>query len=188
MASGALPPGFAPVIIKDRAYWDGGIYSNTPIDIVLDDADRRDSLCFMIDLWDATEAHPRSINQAMARQKDIQYASRSNEHLEDHRKLQELRRAIHLLAEQLPAKAKADPKLQQLVDLGCQSNINIVHLVMKAMPDEDQYRDIDFSKSRLAQRWTAGSKDAERALAHKAWLKPLPPQVGLVIHELEQRA
>ena len=31
MASGALPPGFAPVVIDGKAYWDGGVYSNTPV-------------------------------------------------------------------------------------------------------------------------------------------------------------
>ncbi len=50
MASGALPPGFAPVQIGCEAFWDGGIYSNTPLDVVLDDSERRDTLCFMVDL------------------------------------------------------------------------------------------------------------------------------------------
>jgi len=36
MASGALPPAFAPVIIDGEPYWDGGIVSNTPIQYVLD--------------------------------------------------------------------------------------------------------------------------------------------------------
>ena len=36
MASGALPPGFAPVHIDGEDYWDGGIVSNTPLQYVLD--------------------------------------------------------------------------------------------------------------------------------------------------------
>ena len=35
MASGALPPGFAPVHIDGEDYWDGGIVSNTPLQYVL---------------------------------------------------------------------------------------------------------------------------------------------------------
>src|SRR5262245_59182730 len=38
MASGALPPGFPPVLIDGEAYWDGGLVSNTPIQYVLDDS------------------------------------------------------------------------------------------------------------------------------------------------------
>src|SRR3546814_10161543 len=32
MSSGALPPAFAPVRIGDKAYWDGGLVSNTPLE------------------------------------------------------------------------------------------------------------------------------------------------------------
>ena len=34
-----MPPGLPPVEIDGAVYWDGGIYSNSPIDVVLDDAD-----------------------------------------------------------------------------------------------------------------------------------------------------
>ena len=35
-ASGALPPGFPPVMIDGEYYWDGGVVSNTPITYVSD--------------------------------------------------------------------------------------------------------------------------------------------------------
>jgi NTE family protein len=186
MASGALPPGFPPVEIDGEIYWDGGIYSNTPIDIVLDDAERKDTLCFMIDLWDPTESAPNSIAAAIARQKDIQYASRSSEHLDDHRKMQNLRRAVRILSQHLPAKERKSPELKRLIGLGCESSINIVRLIMKALPDDDHMKDIDFSRETLNARWAAGQIDTKRALHHKAWLKPLPSHLGMVIHELTQ--
>ena len=186
MASGALPPGFPPVVIKGKAYWDGGIYSNTPVDIVMDDAERRDTLCFMVDLWDPTEAEPRSISAAMSRLKDIQFASRTREHLDDHRTMQNLRRSVQILASRLPAAERDDPELKRLARLGCKSTINIVRLIMKAQADEEQNKDIDFARQRLLSRWQAGVHDAQRALGHKSWLAPVPPHVGMVIHELVQ--
>ncbi len=36
IASGALPPGFPPVLIEGQYYWDGGLVSNTPLHHVLD--------------------------------------------------------------------------------------------------------------------------------------------------------
>jgi CO/xanthine dehydrogenase Mo-binding subunit len=36
MASGALPPGFPAIRVEGEAYWDGGLYSNTPLEAVLD--------------------------------------------------------------------------------------------------------------------------------------------------------
>ncbi|WP_244433738.1 patatin-like phospholipase family protein [Azospirillum sp. B506] len=58
MASGALPPGFAPVEIDGGHYWDGGLVSNTPLDHVLEDQPRRDTLVFQVDLWSATARCP----------------------------------------------------------------------------------------------------------------------------------
>jgi NTE family protein len=186
MASGALPPGFPAVVIDGKAYWDGGIYSNTPVDVVMDDAERRDTLCFMVDLWDPTEEEPRSISAAMARQKNIQYASRTREHLEDHRTMQNMRRAIEILSSRLPEKDRSDPAFKRLTTLGCGSCIHIVRLIMKALPTDDHNKDIDFAKSRLVERWQAGLHDAKRALHHKSWLAPLPEHIGMVIHELAQ--
>lgn len=186
MASGALPPGFPPVVIDGKAYWDGGIYSNTPADIVLDDAERRDTLCFMVDLWDPTEKEPRSISAAMARQKDIQYSSRTREHLEDHRDMQNMRRAINILSSRLTKEDQQDPDIQRLTKLGCRSTINIVRLIMKALPMDDHNKDVDFARSSLDARWQAGLHDAQRALRRKSWLAPPPPHIGMVIHELPQ--
>ena len=186
MASGALPPGFPPVAVDGRIYWDGGIYSNTPIDIVLDDVERRNTLCFMIDLWDPTEEVPASIAQVLARQKDIQYASRSTEHLDDHTRAQNLRRAIQILSARLPEKERKLPEVKKLMAMGCESTINIVRLIMKALPEDDQSKDIDFSSTALTTRWQAGLVDAGRVLAQRGWLKQPPAHIGMVVHELSQ--
>ena len=36
IASGSLPPGFPPTVIENRAYWDGGLFSNTPLSALFD--------------------------------------------------------------------------------------------------------------------------------------------------------
>ncbi len=186
MASGALPPGFAPVTIGREAYWDGGIYSNTPLDVVLDDSERRDTLCFMVDLWDASEAAPGTMAQALTRYKDIQYASRICEHLDDHERLQNLRRAVRQLGRKLDAKTAADPAVKALLDLGCDSRIDVEHLVMRAMPGEDSWRDIDFTTERLQARWQAGLHDGRRVVKRAAWREPVDEAVGMRVHTLPQ--
>src|SRR3546814_20305859 len=65
LASGALPPAFPAVRIDGDAYWDGGIYSNTPIEAVLDDNPRRDSLIFAVNVWHAHGAEPVNIAPVM---------------------------------------------------------------------------------------------------------------------------
>jgi NTE family protein len=122
----------------------------------------------------------------MGRKKDIQYASRTREHLGDHRTMQNMRRAIDILASRLQPEDRNDPSLKRLTSLGCAYTVNIVRLIMKALPTDDHLKDIDFARPHLIARWQAGAHDAERALRRKSWLKPVPPEVGMVIHELPQ--
>jgi NTE family protein len=49
MASAALPPGFPAVEIEGEYYWDGGVVSNTPLQLVVDDQPRGDTLAFQVD-------------------------------------------------------------------------------------------------------------------------------------------
>ncbi|HEY8101067.1 MAG TPA: patatin-like phospholipase family protein [Burkholderiaceae bacterium] len=187
MASGALPPGFPPIEIEGRSYWDGGIYSNSPLDVFLEYGGNRDALCFMVDLWDPTETRPESIAEALARYKSIQYASRSKEQLAMHRKIQHLQRAIRVLSESLPEDERKKKSLQPLIGLGSDHTVNVVHLIMKALPGDNYFKDIDFSAATVEARWQAGITDCKHALKHQAWLKPLPPHAGLIIHELVQQ-
>lgn len=49
MASAALPPSFPAVEIEGEYYWDGGVVSNTPLQLVVDDQPRGDTLAFQVD-------------------------------------------------------------------------------------------------------------------------------------------
>ncbi|MGO4610613.1 patatin-like phospholipase family protein, partial [Variovorax sp. 2RAF20] len=90
-------PGFPSVQIEDEPYWDGGIYSNTPLEAILDDRPRRSSLIFAVQLWPASGPEPDSIWQVMSRLRDIQYSSRAESHLERQRQIHRLRHVIREL-------------------------------------------------------------------------------------------
>ena len=77
MASGALPPAFPAVRVDGEPYWDGGVYSNTPIEVVLDEKPRRDSLILAANMWHPRGPEPETIWQVLDRHKDIQYGSRA---------------------------------------------------------------------------------------------------------------
>ena len=59
MASGSLPPGFPAVEIEGEFYWDGGLISNTPLQWVVEQGPRQDTLAFQVDLWSARGEVPR---------------------------------------------------------------------------------------------------------------------------------
>ena len=108
------------------------------------------------------------------------------EHLEDHERMQNLRRALRVVGKKLGPRAAADPAIRDLLALGCESRIDVVHLIMQALPGEDSWRDIDFSDSRLRARWAAGLKDGRRVLKRAAWREPASDHVGMRVHSLPQ--
>src|SRR3546814_20405258 len=77
MASGALPPAFAPVRIGDKAYWDGGLVSNTPLEHILGEWPRQDTPALQVDLWSARGERPHNRMDALERAKDLPYSSRT---------------------------------------------------------------------------------------------------------------
>lgn len=183
LASGALPPAFPPVRVGDELYWDGGIYSNTPVEAVFDDNPRRNSLVFAVQLWHPAGAAPRTMWQVTARQKDIQYASRVDSHVQRQAQIHRLRHIVRELGKALPAAARARPEIQQMVSYGCGTVMHLINLAVPRLPDEDHTKDMDFNTASIRSRWNAGISDARRAVAQRAWLQPVDAMQGLVVHD-----
>lgn len=185
LASGALPPAFAAVRIGDEAYWDGGLYSNTPIEAVLDDQPRRHSLIFDVNVWHAEAPEPRTLGEVMARQKDIQYASRDAHQIARQAQIHHLRHVIRALAHELGAAAlRDDPRLRELAAWGCGTTMHVVHLDAPPLPNEDAQKDIDFSRAGIEARRAAGHRDTLAMLRAAPWEQPADPMAGVVEHRL----
>ena len=188
LASSALPPAFAPVRVEGELYWDGGLYSNTPLDVVLDDYPRVNTLCFMVDLWSARGKEPRSISQALDRQKDIAYASRSDQNIETYRAMHNLRRVIRELHQNLPEAKRNEPEMKHLAEWGCHTTMDIVHLGSRDRAWELASKDLDFSRTSIDERWQFGYGDAIRMLERAAWMDPRDPLIGVSVHPMPEVA
>lgn len=184
MASGALPPGFPPVRIDGELYWDGGLYSNTPLETVLKDEPHVDTLCFMVDLWSADGPEPTTLDEVKTRQKDVMFASRSKRHIEAYLQLHKLRRTLHKLESNLPAKLKTHSVSNEMAAMGCDTTLHIVRLPYAGRDWQMASKDINFSKSSIEWRWDQGYRDATRAVKHAGWLAGVPEDTGVVVHEL----
>jgi len=182
MASGALPPAFPAVRIEGEPYWDGGIYSNTPIEAVLDDNPRRNALIFAVNVWHPAGPEPCSIWDVMGRQKDIQFASRAQSHIVRHKQIHRLRHVIRELAAALPAERRAQADMQELAGWGCGTLMHIAHLVAPRLSGEDHTKDIDFSSAGLQARQAAGYADALSMIRRAPWRDPVDPIEGIVEH------
>jgi NTE family protein len=182
MASGALPPAFGAVRIDGEPYWDGGIYSNTPIEAVLDDKPRRDALIFAVNVWHQTGPEPESIADVMSRQKDIQYASRADSHIARQKQIHRLRHVIRELHKHLPSAQQADPKVKELSAWGCGTTMHVAHLVAPRLPGEDSTKDIDFTPAGVRARREAGYADTLRMIERSPWASACDPIEGVVEH------
>ncbi len=188
MASGALPPGFPAIRIEGELYWDGGLYSNTPLETVLNDLPQRDTLCFMVDLWNATGPEPTSLDHVQTRQKDVMYASRSQRHIEAYLSIHEMQHTIRDLYERIPDKQKTQADKKTMAALGCDTTIHIVRLPYGGQDWHMPSKDINFSKGSLAWRWEQGYNDAMRAIQQADWLATNNNHTGVIVHELPKAA
>ena len=183
LASGALPPAFPGVRVDGELCWDGGIYSNTPIEAVLDDHPRRDSLIFNVQMWHPEGAEPDTMWKVLARYKNIQYASRERSHVARQKQIHHLRHIIRELAKHVPEPRRASPDVDELASWGCGTLMHVARLVAPQLDGEDHTKDIDFSASGIRARWAAGYDDARRMLERAPWTDPVDPIEGVVVHD-----
>lgn len=182
LASGAIPPAFPAIRIGEEPYWDGGIYSNTPIEAVLDDEPRHDSVIFSVQVWNPDGSEPQSVLDVLEKHKEIQYASRAS-NIEQQRKLHRLRHVIRQLTLKLPDEVRKSPEVRELSLWGCGTSMHIVMMKAPHLHCEDHTKDIDFSQEGIQQRWQAGYEDGKRAFGAKPWAVLPDPIEGIAIHE-----
>jgi NTE family protein len=183
MASGALPPAFPAVRIDGELYWDGGILSNTPTEVVFDDNPRKDSLIFAVHLWNPMGVEPSTMAEVLNRQKDVQYSSRIMSHITRQQQSHRLRHVINQLAARLPEDERQDPAVRELLGYGCQTRMHVVRLLAPQLDRESHTKDIDFSPRGIMQRWEAGYAHTMAILQRKPWIGEFDPLSGVILHE-----
>lgn len=155
LASGALPPGFPPVEIDGRHYWDGGIVSNTPLAHVLENQ-TTDMLVFQVDLFPAKGKLPQDFGDVLSREKDIRYSSRTRAVTDRYLTLRREHEAIRSVLSKLPPEVRADEDVERLRALINDNAVNIVHLICEVQEWESGARDFEFSRSAMEQHWGQG--------------------------------
>ncbi|MBV9842850.1 MAG: patatin-like phospholipase family protein [Sphingomonadaceae bacterium] len=155
MASGALPPGFPPVEIDGKLWWDGGLVSNTPLTHILANQ-REDMLVFQVDLFSAAAPVPRTIMDVFAREKEIRFSSRTRMVTDELLRLRKERERIRRLVAKLPPELADDPDARALACAAQEHAVNVVHLIYRANGWEGGARDFEFSARTRTEHWQAG--------------------------------
>lgn len=184
MASGALPPGFPPVEIDGEAYWDGGLVSNTPLQYVLDAAPQSDMTVFQVDLFSARGAVPRSVSEAMQREKDIRFSSRTRLNTELTRQIEDMRATAARLVAKLPPEMRDDADARALAALPSPGAVCVMHLINRSEHHETQSKDYEFSRLSVNGHWRSGLSDARTSLADSRWRNRRHHRRGIVTYDL----
>jgi NTE family protein len=183
LASGALPPGFPPIEIEGQHYWDGGLVSNTPLQWVLQDGPRQDTLAFQVDLWSARGEFPRNLAEVATRQKEIAFSSRTRNETDRFKRSQKIRHAVAKLLQQLPEEFRECVEGKLLQDFGDHKVYNIVHLIYRAQNYEGDSKDYEFSRLSMEEHWRAGYLDTVRTLSHPEVLTRPTDRDGISIFD-----
>jgi NTE family protein len=180
-ASGALPPGFPPVEIDGKFYWDGGLVSNTPFQWVVDERDTREDICvFQVDLFSAVGSMPRDMSDVLAREKEIRFSSRTRFNTNEAARHERTEKALRRLLDKLPPELADDRDVRYLKSLDDRGAVTAVHLIYARKPYETHSMDNEFSRLTMEEHWRAGYDDVIRTFASPQWKNRVIPADGFV--------
>lgn len=184
LASGALPPAFPAVRIDGELYWDGGILSNTPAEVIFDDNPRRNSLVFAVHMWNPMGKEPETIWDVLHRQKDVQYSSRVAAHIARQAQIHRMRHVINELVGLIPEAERMSQEVRDLAAYGCTTRMHVVRLLAPGLDNEDHTKDVDFSEAGVRRRWEAGYEKTRGVIEMTPWQGEFDPLEGVFLHEL----
>lgn len=171
LASGSLPPGFPMTIIDGRAYWDGGLFDNTPIQALLDllSDEEIDSLpIFVVDLFPTSDAVPANLKEVQERMLEISYENRFwAQQAGTVGNADQFVAMLETLRADLPqdSAARRNPSFQRLQRLRALKNLRVIEA-----PHSPMNGFMDFSAYGVGERFRAGH-DAALHLLNPAQAK-----------------
>lgn len=167
LASAALPPAFPAIEIHGKHYWDGGVSSNTPLTVVIENRVPEKLLCFVVNLFAKEENLPTSILEVIKRKKDIEFAGRSKKIMDYFYMFHKLQHKLH--AARVKSKA-TDTKVE---DIEHQPMLNISRFHYRDQPTDLWCKDFEFSRQSIQDHYEAGLKDVMEAIEKPTWLQPI---------------
>ncbi|MBT2794586.1 patatin-like phospholipase family protein [Paraburkholderia strydomiana] len=166
VASGSLPPWFAPVEIGGAWYWDGSLSSAAPLHHIVETAPADvQTTILRADLWSPDGQIPDNLSDAEIRQKNIEHGSRAAAY---HEALSESQRLRSLLAYALnciePARRQSDPQLMNAAALATGRPIRVVPIDYESSQRGSHFKDGQFSPAAIETHWAHGREAAKAAL------------------------
>ena len=176
VSSGSLPPMFPAKEVNRKFYWDGGLWSNSPLPEVLNVLQKTGPIdesyqVYIIDVFSQRGSVPQNNWEVSQRISEITYADKTNydgksctwvNHYID------LVKTLHEQVDLLPAGLRN--QIEQEYTRICQEkrvHLDITIIQRAAFPNEQAEqvsRELDFSPERIEELMSQGYRDAKQAL------------------------
>lgn len=183
VASCALPPGFPAVKIEDAYYWDGGLYSNTPLICVINDLPHKNRLCFLVDLFESTGLLPQNMDELLERAKDINYAGHLDIILDYYDLQLFLQNKISDCIGKLPKELQKNPHIAELAQYGDPHNVHIAKIMYRAQLQDLHSKDYEFSYFSAKRRMNDGYQHTKKMLDNPNWWNEPHNNSGSIVHD-----
>jgi NTE family protein len=184
MASGALPPALPMMQVGTDWYWDGGVVSNTPLQHLFDNIGCLSTLIFQVDLFSARGRLPRDMGDVLARQKEIQYSSRTRMVTDVYLQHYQQNLLIKRLLDKVPQADLTDAEIAMKAELAAQPAVTLLHLIYRQAAYETQASDYEFSAASMREHWTSGYRDTRATLDRKEWIAMPREAGGIAVHDV----
>lgn len=167
LASGSLPPGFSWTMVNGTPYWDGGIVSNSPLDLVLDRCGPDGKQVYIVDLFEGEAPLPGNMIEVLARRDEVLYSERVRSDLRTREMMDAYRSMINVIVSGIGpvdrAKIMRHPRYIQLMGDGFANEIT--RFQRPRRPGEASSRDYDFSDESIRYLQDEGYALVKRTLA-----------------------
>lgn len=147
LASGSLPPGFSWTYVDGQPYWDGGVVSNSPLDLVFERCGTDGKQVYMIDLYAGERPLPKNIMEVMTRRDEIVYCERIRSDLKTQELHASYRALISMIMDTIEPveKEKIMQRPQFIKLMGDLLKPDIIRFIRTGTDGELSSRDYDFS-------------------------------------------
>ena len=186
LASGSLPPGFSWTIVDGVAYWDGGIVSNSPLDLVLDRCGPDGKQVYIVDLFEGEAPLPANMIEVLARRDEVVYSERIRSDLRTREMTDAYRSMINVILSGIDpverAKIMRHPRYIQLMGDGFANEI--MRFQRPRRDGEASSRDYDFSDESIRYLQEQGYALVKQTLAKasKAGVSATPKASAALEH------
>ncbi|HLZ65358.1 MAG TPA: FAD-dependent oxidoreductase [Aliidongia sp.] len=167
LASGSLPPAFPWTTVDGRHYWDGGIVSNSPLELVIERCGAAGKRVVIVDLFANKSALPTNLIEVLKRRDEILYAERIRNDVKTREIVLDFQQLVRdILGDVEPAVAERLMQRPRYIQLMAETApMTTLRIARQPEPGEQPSRDYDFSARSIEYHEKAGYALGKEALA-----------------------